>query len=401
MSTLSRRKWISFPSVSIDDHVTRKDLDKEYTSYKIVVRDGLESWTIFKRYSDFVALHNQLKERFGERNLPPLPERRSILEHLSKKKDDQFNTKRRASLESLLQLLMSDSQVFQTGEVRNFLQPPDADMASMKKRSKKDDQLSFLLPPPPGSVRIPRALSLQENELSEQPPAVPETGSFELIDVKAAAQRAEKEKDLLFVYVLLFSLKGMLEELALLRVELSKLNSDWEKIRIFEDRQRRLDEIVTVLTTEQQVLHQILKVKGVQTNVVLKAYFNQCIDQVQKGINWKQETEQALLQSLLSKHRLDSNSHDELQKFTNKVKIFEERADKISDFITTEKDRTAVSAATTALKELQKEILGELENPNNQNESAAGLARLEAVYNHVEACLRMFCLADNGEAYLD
>lgn len=97
--------------------------------FKIDVKDGTETWTIYKRYSDFVNLHNQvkyysernkcskLKERFQEKSLPSLPPKRSIFDlGVLLLRDDKFMEQRRVLLEHYLKTLLLEAHVFQTSE---------------------------------------------------------------------------------------------------------------------------------------------------------------------------------------------------------------------------------------------------------------------------------------------
>jgi len=93
---------------------------KFYTAYKIQVHDGMEDWIVWKRYSEFAELHEQLKEKFGESNLPALPQTRSLIDLAIVRKDAKFLEQRRQLLEQYLIILLTDSQIFQTGEVRSF-----------------------------------------------------------------------------------------------------------------------------------------------------------------------------------------------------------------------------------------------------------------------------------------
>jgi sorting nexin-1/2 len=85
--------------ISVTDPVKQGDGFGSYISYKINTRTSLPqyTWKEFSqihRYSDFVWLHNQLKARYPNVIIPPLPEKA-----LTGNYDPNFISLRRHALE--------------------------------------------------------------------------------------------------------------------------------------------------------------------------------------------------------------------------------------------------------------------------------------------------------------
>ncbi|KAG0088556.1 Intermediate filament protein [Podila epicladia] len=109
-------------SVSITSSTVGHDGSKEFALYVIEVhqmaQDGsfASGWVITRRYSEFFALHQQLKEKFAVVRQYELPGKRGFL-----KLQKSFVEGRRIGLEKYLQLLVQHSDICQSQELRAFL----------------------------------------------------------------------------------------------------------------------------------------------------------------------------------------------------------------------------------------------------------------------------------------
>ncbi|KAF9381045.1 Intermediate filament protein [Podila verticillata] len=109
-------------TVSITSSTVGHDGSKEFALYVIEVhqmaQDGsfASGWVIARRYSEFFALHQQLKEKFAVVRQYELPGKRGFL-----KLQKSFVESRRIGLEKYLQLLVQHSDICQSQELRAFL----------------------------------------------------------------------------------------------------------------------------------------------------------------------------------------------------------------------------------------------------------------------------------------
>ncbi|KAI9591360.1 kinase-like domain-containing protein [Syncephalis fuscata] len=79
----------------------------QYTVFRVHVSYESDQWWLFKRYSEFRALHAQLRKDYPQRGLPSLPARRFFGDNFSK----SFLTKRRAGLHAYLLGIVDDSVI--------------------------------------------------------------------------------------------------------------------------------------------------------------------------------------------------------------------------------------------------------------------------------------------------
>ncbi|KAG0016543.1 Intermediate filament protein [Podila clonocystis] len=109
-------------TVSITSSTVGHDGSKEFALYVIEVhqmaQDGsfASGWVIARRYSEFFALHQQLKEKFAVVRQYELPGKRGFL-----KLQKSFVEGRRIGLEKYLQLLVQHSDICQSQALRAFL----------------------------------------------------------------------------------------------------------------------------------------------------------------------------------------------------------------------------------------------------------------------------------------
>ncbi|KAG0340652.1 Intermediate filament protein [Podila horticola] len=109
-------------TISITSSTVGHDGSKEFALYVIEVhqmaQDGsfASGWVIARRYSEFFALHQQLKEKFAVVRQYELPGKRGFL-----KLQKSFVESRRIGLEKYLQLLVQHSDICQSQELRAFL----------------------------------------------------------------------------------------------------------------------------------------------------------------------------------------------------------------------------------------------------------------------------------------
>lgn len=96
---------------------------KPYTIYNITVRLPLRSFTVQKRYSDFVALHQSLVEQTGVSPPTPLPQKSWFIRTIS---NPEFTEERRKGLEGYIQTINTsdDSRWRITSAWRTFLNLP-------------------------------------------------------------------------------------------------------------------------------------------------------------------------------------------------------------------------------------------------------------------------------------
>lgn len=82
----------------------KKQNTAQYTIFKIKVASPTESWTVWRRYSEFVVLHEKLGKQV-DFEIPPLPPKK-MFGHFSK----DFLTKRQRELEAWLQKILLGPQ---------------------------------------------------------------------------------------------------------------------------------------------------------------------------------------------------------------------------------------------------------------------------------------------------
>lgn len=127
---LRDKLWSPDDEIRVNATITEigscKDTGKTYALYSIDVyrasSEGTNSWTVFRRYSDFDDLHMHLKEKYGHISGLLLPGKRTF-HNLDKK----FLEKRRIALDAYLQNLLSTDVLGQHPGmfeiVNNFLIP--------------------------------------------------------------------------------------------------------------------------------------------------------------------------------------------------------------------------------------------------------------------------------------
>ncbi|XP_032233860.2 sorting nexin-13 isoform X2 [Nematostella vectensis] len=107
---LGEKLWSSDDDLRLTASINQiglcKDNGKTYAVYAISVfratQEGTNSWTIYRRYSDFDDLHMHLKNKFGPLPNLLLPGKRTF-----RNMDKDFLEKRRAALDSYIQTLLS------------------------------------------------------------------------------------------------------------------------------------------------------------------------------------------------------------------------------------------------------------------------------------------------------
>jgi len=272
----------------------KKSLDSSdsYSAFKIDVHYGMEDWTLWKRYKEFSKLHDQLKERFGESKLPLFPQTRSLIDLAITRKDSKYLEQRRLQLEQYLNLLLSDSQIFQTGEVRSFLEP---------EHIRKNSVENFLLPPPSGTIRIPKAIQLdKDNNSKDQTPIIEPIiddsgGSVELEDI-SKIKPIIKPKDICFVREILKDIKDNLEYICRFREDL-KEKDPFQRLKLLEEKEIKIEQSLDILKKERTTIDQITKLKDIADNIELQSYFITCIQQIDKAIEWQSSIEAKIIES--------------------------------------------------------------------------------------------------------
>jgi hypothetical protein len=105
---------LNIESVSIPDYQTQHNSENnKFTTYSIVIVTTYGEWTVYRRYSQFLKLHNSLPEHI--RNELPMPPKK-FQGHLN----DTFVRKRKNELEKYIQRLVSLSNLSGT-DVGSFL----------------------------------------------------------------------------------------------------------------------------------------------------------------------------------------------------------------------------------------------------------------------------------------
>ncbi|KAG0343033.1 Intermediate filament protein [Podila humilis] len=109
-------------SISITSSTVGHDGSKEFALYVIEVRQLAQNgahatgWVIARRYSEFFALHQQLKDKYSVVRQYELPGKRGFL-----KLQKSFVESRRIGLERYLQRLVQHADICQSQELRAFL----------------------------------------------------------------------------------------------------------------------------------------------------------------------------------------------------------------------------------------------------------------------------------------
>lgn len=406
--SLARRKWVSFPTIEIPDSITRKDLKQQpYTSYRILVKDGTQTWNIYKRYNSFYELHEQLKEKFLEKDLPPLPPKPSLMDWTASKirgRGPDFLDDRRILLEKYLQAILSESHLFQTSEIRAFLEPNENLNVKVKRRK---DPEAFLLPPPPSDIVIPKFINLNKKEGNvaqeeadraakestraaeedEGSPFVqiPSENGLELIDLgnTPVVKRKVKSSEYCFVVVLLNGIKDGLEFLSTLKKELAAILNPEEAVKALERNRSRMSSTVSALQEGELMLLELLKHCDIISNAALLAYLQTCSEFIQKGLAWRESTEDTLVEQLVSTVQLNT------LELEGKVIKMEEEAEKLALVTLVATDHATATADGEQLladyKRLVKAVKQDLHFFRAQEDVEVSLIkRLEKVEQYLE-----------------
>ncbi|QRV76125.1 hypothetical protein RhiJN_04140 [Ceratobasidium sp. AG-Ba] len=113
-------------SVHVRSHETRPD-PKPHTVYRIEVQGPVRSWQVWKRYSEFTELHDELAKSTGESSPAPLPPKHSLsLSFRRSINDEKLLEERRAGLETYLRAIVSakDPKWRDNQSFREFLNAP-------------------------------------------------------------------------------------------------------------------------------------------------------------------------------------------------------------------------------------------------------------------------------------
>ncbi|QRW05032.1 hypothetical protein RhiLY_04031 [Ceratobasidium sp. AG-Ba] len=113
-------------SVHVRSHETRPD-PKPHTVYRIEVQGPVRSWQVWKRYSEFTELHDELAKSTGESPPAPLPPKHSLsLSFRRSINDEKLLEERRAGLETYLRAIVSakDPKWRDNQSFREFLNAP-------------------------------------------------------------------------------------------------------------------------------------------------------------------------------------------------------------------------------------------------------------------------------------
>ncbi|KAG8744021.1 hypothetical protein FRC11_013664 [Ceratobasidium sp. 423] len=117
-------------SIHIRSHENRTE-PKPHTVYKIEVQGPVRSWTVWKRYSEFVDLDVELTKATGEAPPAPLPPKHSIQFSFTIRRtlgDEKLLEERRSGLETYLRAIVSakDPKWRDNISFREFLNAPRA-----------------------------------------------------------------------------------------------------------------------------------------------------------------------------------------------------------------------------------------------------------------------------------
>eukprot|EP01116_Phalansterium_solitarium_P013583 TRINITY_DN30978_c0_g1_i1.p1 TRINITY_DN30978_c0_g1~~TRINITY_DN30978_c0_g1_i1.p1 ORF type:complete len:426 (+),score=156.76 TRINITY_DN30978_c0_g1_i1:84-1361(+) len=316
---LARRKWISFPSVEIPEFINPWN-NQKHTFYRIVVKDGPETWSIFKRYAHFTELHNQLLELPNrEPNLsvvcPVLPPKQSIFDWRFHADAGKFLDGRRRMLEQYLQAIVAQPQLLQSSEVRSFLEPEDGTQAP----TKRSPEL-FLLPPPPQTLRLPHVIVVVDGDAelaaaaAKSPSAAPggvDDDVGERLEVRtlssgSSAGRSNGTEEAYDVLALLSEMQHALETLWLVRTELDATPDTSQKFERLEVRRARVDTSVGVLGQQAAIVERIVAADAFTAQTVgsssgsseLAVYFGLCRRQVQRALDWIAQVDHELFEQI-------------------------------------------------------------------------------------------------------
>eukprot|EP01102_Stenamoeba_stenopodia_P014389 TRINITY_DN4770_c0_g1_i3.p1 TRINITY_DN4770_c0_g1~~TRINITY_DN4770_c0_g1_i3.p1 ORF type:complete len:528 (-),score=127.29 TRINITY_DN4770_c0_g1_i3:21-1604(-) len=327
MSNLSRRKWLSIPTVSIPAAGPYSDpSSSQYIAYKIVVKDGTSSWTLMKRYSKLHELASQIQDRYPEVKLPPFPPKTAFWED---EKNPQFVEKRRAMLEMWLQKVLSEARLLQSAEVRTFLDPEYAtDRTSLlnsadslqssssslsssgnhnlngsssnnggivshyRAPGRSNDPTKFLIPPPSSSVSVP-----------------------EMIEFRGECY---------FATALIASVRDNVEFLAVLKSDLESAKTPIERLNFFETMKERATTTTTQLKDEQNTMSILLQSPAVVSTVPLYEYLDVCVQQIGKAIAWFSEAEVNITERIQSEGEVGEKG-----KLEERIKVYEELIEKL------------------------------------------------------------------------
>eukprot|EP01090_Pellita_catalonica_P020184 TRINITY_DN7095_c0_g1_i1.p1 TRINITY_DN7095_c0_g1~~TRINITY_DN7095_c0_g1_i1.p1 ORF type:complete len:248 (+),score=54.25 TRINITY_DN7095_c0_g1_i1:31-774(+) len=136
-SAFLRRKMISAFSAITDRRLILAEIisveqSAKFITYVIKVRTSASEWTVKRRYSEFLYLHDQLELLFAQ--VPKVPPKKWIFN-----KDASFVEKRRRKLEKFLQRLLMHSRFRETTFAREFLLSKNADRKLIVSSSDSDD----------------------------------------------------------------------------------------------------------------------------------------------------------------------------------------------------------------------------------------------------------------------
>lgn len=289
--SLSRRKWISIPTISIPWAGPAVDpaTETSFIGYKLLVKDGTSSWTLLTRYSRLYDLANKLQSRYPDVKFAPFPPKTAFWE------DDTspaFVEKRRLLLEIWFQRVLAEAKLLQSGEVRGFLDPAGSvDKSTLTSStsgldSRRYDPTVFLLPAPPSMVRLPEVL--------------------------------EYQGETYFIAPLISEIRDNLEILVVLKKALEEA-APIERLDILDRCRERATAVVSLLKDEGKVLLKLLQSSFVASNPPLYEWFDSCASQTQKAVEWYEELETLVVERLTAE-----GETGEKVKLEQRMKIYEE-----------------------------------------------------------------------------
>ena len=91
---------------------------KEVATYEILVNYGENVYAVYRRYSEFRALHDKLEQAFKEEHLPKFPGRQGLFRSTNTSR--QAIERRRKELQTYIRQLVASDDVRNSELVRNF-----------------------------------------------------------------------------------------------------------------------------------------------------------------------------------------------------------------------------------------------------------------------------------------
>ena len=109
---------LSIPNFTFSLVPSNAEGGKEVATYEIIVNYGENVYAVYRRYSEFRSLHDQLEANFKDESLPRFPRRQGLFGSTNTSK--QSIERRRKDLQTYIRQLVASDEVRSSAQVKSF-----------------------------------------------------------------------------------------------------------------------------------------------------------------------------------------------------------------------------------------------------------------------------------------